>query len=185
MTRLAPLILAVALFLGAAARDRFDAWVDATVLPALTAESSVEVLDRHGELLRAYTVSDGRWRLALAYADTDPGFVRMLLAYEDKRFWDHGGVDLFAVARAVGQAATSGHIVSGGSTLTMQVARILEDGPTGSWAGKLRQARRDIDRLPVDRGETGRTGRRVIQPLHRQAGGRGEIRQRGRVGKGA
>ena len=46
-----------------------------------------------------------------------------------------------AVLRAGWQALASGHIVSGGSTLTMQVARLLEDGPTGAWAGKLRQTR--------------------------------------------
>ena len=44
------------------------------------------MLDRNGELLRAYTVSDGRWRLALAPDETDPLYLRMLLAYEDKRF---------------------------------------------------------------------------------------------------
>ena len=140
MSRLLAAIAAV-LFLAAAARDRLDAWIDATPLPMLTAETSVEVLDRHGDLLRAYTVSDGRWRLAVTLDQTDPLFVRMLLAYEDKRFFDHAGVDPRAVARSVGQALTSGHVVSGGSTLTMQVARLLEDGPTGRWQGKLRQAR--------------------------------------------
>ncbi len=141
MKRHAVLILAVALFLGAAARDRFDAWVAATDLPVLTTDYSVEVLDRDGALLRAYTVADGRWRLKVALADTDPLFVRMLLAYEDKRFYRHHGVDTRAALRAAGQALTSGHVVSGASTLTMQVARILEDGPTGHWSGKLRQAR--------------------------------------------
>ena len=65
----------------------------------------------------------------------------MLIRYGDKRFDDHGGIDLIAMPRAVGQALLSGEIVSGGSTLTMQVARLLEDGPTGSWQGKLRQIR--------------------------------------------
>ena len=65
----------------------------------------------------------------------------MLLAYEDRRFYSHHGIDPQAVLRAAGQAVLAGHIVSGGSTLTMQVARLLEDGPTGRWRAKLRQAR--------------------------------------------
>jgi penicillin-binding protein 1C len=65
----------------------------------------------------------------------------MLLRYEDKRFYSHKGVDPRAMLRAAGQAVWNGGVVSGGSTLTMQVARLLEDGPTGRWAGKLRQVR--------------------------------------------
>ena len=71
----------------------------------------------------------------------DPGFITLLLGYEDRRFYDHAGVDLWAVLRAGGQALRAGHIVSGGSTLTMQVARLLEEGPTGKVSGKIRQAR--------------------------------------------
>ena len=123
------------------ARDRFDAWVDATVLPSLAVETSVEVLDRRGALLRAYTVADGRWRLAADPGAVDPVFVRMLVAYEDKRFYRHGGVDLLALARAAGQALWNREIVSGASTLSMQTARLLEDGPTGTLEGKLRQIR--------------------------------------------
>ncbi len=132
---------AAALFLTGAARDGFDTWVDHTVLPPLTVASSVEVLARDGQLLRAYTVDDGRWRLALAPGAVDPGFIGMLIAYEDKRFLSHAGVDPRAALRAAGQALGGGRIVSGGSTLTMQVARLIEDGPTGSWRGKLRQTR--------------------------------------------
>jgi penicillin-binding protein 1C len=132
---------AALLFLVAAGRDRFDAWVDATPLPPLQVETSAEVLDRHGVLLRAYTVSDGRWRLALAPDETDAAYLGMLVAFEDKRFRSHRGIDPLAVLRAGWQAATGGRVISGGSTLTMQVARLLEDGTTGTWAGKLRQAR--------------------------------------------
>jgi len=133
--------LALMLFAAGHARDRFDAWVAATVLPPLAVETSVEVLDRHGDLLRAYTVADGRWRLAVDADAVDPLFLRMLVAYEDKRFDRHAGVDLIAMGRAAGQAIGQGRIVSGASTLTMQTARLLEDGPTGTGAGKLRQIR--------------------------------------------
>ncbi len=137
-----PLFAAAALlFLTGAAHDAFDRWVDETKLPPLSTATSVEVLARDDTLLRAYTVDDGRWRLALTPEDTDPDFLRMLIAYEDKRFMRHSGIDTLAVLRAAWQATGRGKVVSGGSTLTMQVARLLEDGPTGTWRGKLRQTR--------------------------------------------
>lgn len=135
------ILLALVLWAGALARDRVDAWIDATVLPSLTPQTSVQVLDREGRLLRAYTVADGRWRLPLTVAETDPAFIAMLLAYEDRRFADHAGVDPRALLRAAGQAIWNGGVVSGGSTLTMQTARLLEESGTGALAGKLRQMR--------------------------------------------
>jgi len=134
-------LAALVLFAAGLARDKLDAWVAATVLPPLVAETSPEVVARDGTLLRAYTVSDGRWRLHATLAEVDPRYVEMLLAYEDKRFRTHPGVDLRAMARAVAQALWHGEVISGGSTLSMQVARILEDGTTGQWAGKIRQIR--------------------------------------------
>ncbi len=135
------ILLVTGLWLAALGRDRFDTWIDATLLPPLTVETSVEVLDRDGTLLRAYTVGDGRWRLALPPDKVDPLYLKILLAYEDKRFRDHPGVDLWSLTRAVLQAAWNGRVVSGGSTLTMQVARLLEEGTTGEVGGKLRQMR--------------------------------------------
>lgn len=133
------LALAAGLWLAAYGRDRADDWIDATVLPSLAVQTAVEVLDRDGDLLRAYTVADGRWRLAAGAVD--PGYLALLVAYEDKRFYSHAGVDPRAALRAVAQAVWRGQVVSGGSTLTMQVARLLEESGTGAWAGKLRQAR--------------------------------------------
>jgi penicillin-binding protein 1C len=133
--------LALGLWLAALGRDRFDQWIDATILPPLAVETSVEVLDRDGDLLRAYTVADGRWRLALPPDKVDPLYLKMLLAFEDKRFRDHPGVDARSMLRAILQAVWNGRVISGGSTLTMQVARLLEDGTTGEVGGKLRQMR--------------------------------------------
>jgi penicillin-binding protein 1C len=110
-----------------------------TDLPPLQVEIGTEVLARDGSLLRAFQVADGRWRLAPG--PVDDRFVAMLLAYEDRRFYRHAGVDPLALLRAAVQAARNGRVVSGGSTLTMQVARLLEEGPTGTLAGKLRQIR--------------------------------------------
>ena len=138
---LALFALAFALWAGALARDAGDAWIDATVLPPLGVDTSVEVSARDGRLLRAYTVADGRWRMAVEPGDVDPDFIAMLVAYEDKRFWTHPGIDLWSLARAGVQAARTGRVVSGGSTLTMQVARLLEDSGTGRVSGKLRQIR--------------------------------------------
>ncbi|WP_417750386.1 penicillin-binding protein 1C [Ruegeria sp. SCP10] len=141
MPRRATLLMALAgaLYLTAFARDRATDWVDATILPPVLAETSVEMLDRNGALLRAFPVEDGIWRMRPG--PVDPRFVDMLIRYEDKRFWSHSGVDPAAMIRAAGQALWNGRAVSGGSTLTMQVARLIEDGPTGRWSGKLRQVR--------------------------------------------
>ena len=141
MRRAAPFALVALLLCGAGARDALDRWIDATTLPPLLVETSVEMRDRHGTLLRAFPVENGRQRLSVALADVDPEFLRMLIAYEDKRFASHAGVDWRALARAGLQAAVSRRIVSGGSTLTMQVARLIENTGTGRWAGKLRQMR--------------------------------------------
>ena len=121
------------------ARDAVELWIARTELPALRVDTGTEVVARDGTLLRAFTVADGRWRLDPGAVD--PLFLDMLIAYEDKRFRDHSGVDPRALVRAGYQALAQGRVVSGGSTLTMQVARLLEGSGTGRIAGKLRQMR--------------------------------------------
>lgn len=118
-------------------------------LPPLPWESAREVsqsvVDRQGKLLRAYAMKDGRWRLPVnAATDIDPRFVAMLLAYEDSRFAVHHGVDPRALMRAAYQLTTRGHIVSGGSTITMQLARLIEPRKTRSLHAKLRQIVRAV-----------------------------------------
>lgn len=105
---------------------------------------STEVVDRDGRLLRPYSAEEGRWRLKASVADADPRFLAMLVAYEDKRFQSHHGVDPAALARAAWLWATNGKIVSGGSTLTMQVARLLEPRSERSLGAKLRQMVRAV-----------------------------------------
>nr|WP_255606950.1 penicillin-binding protein 1C [Phyllobacterium sp. 2063] len=100
---------------------------------------STEVLDADGQLLRAFATPDGRWRLRTTAKDVDPQFVRMLIAYEDQRFWQHRGVDPIALARAAIQLATNGRIVSGASTLSMQVARLIEPREGRSLTAKVQQ----------------------------------------------
>ncbi|MGR3481874.1 penicillin-binding protein 1C [Salipiger marinus] len=141
MARRGLLALVLLLWALAFARDRAEDWIAATDLPPLLQATATEVRDRNGVLLRAYQVEDGIWRMALGGDQVDPRFFDMLVAYEDRRFYRHSGVDALAVLRAAGQGLTAGRIVSGASTLTMQVARLLEDSGTGTWEGKLRQVR--------------------------------------------
>lgn len=121
-------------------------WVAALGPPPVGAglEYSITVADREGRLLRPYATHEGRWRLPATVADVDPRFLDMLFAYEDKRFHAHHGVDPLALVRAAYQLATHAHIVSGGSTLTMQVARLLEPRAERSLVAKLRQGVRAV-----------------------------------------
>ena len=123
MKRLARSFFALAL-LALAALIVLDDWVARTELPSLGLETAVTVLDRNGDLLRAYTVESGRWRLPVTLDEVDPQYVDMLIAFEDKRFYSHIGVDPWALLRGLKQFVLNGRIISGGSTLTMQVARL-------------------------------------------------------------
>ena len=84
----------------------------------VTRAASTIVIDRNARLLRAFTTDDGRWRLPLTRNEVDPRFFQLLTAYEDGRFNEHSGVDYRAMARAAGQMVTSGHVVSGGYTVS-------------------------------------------------------------------
>ena len=116
----------------------FSAW---SKQPDLTAAQDVSrvVLDRNGKLLRAFTTDDDRWRLPVRNDDVDQRYISMLLAFEDKRFFEHRGVDVRALTRAAGQLIANGRIVSGASTLTMQVARLVDGRHERSLTGKIRQ----------------------------------------------
>ncbi|MGN6585479.1 MAG: penicillin-binding protein 1C [Rhizobiaceae bacterium] len=105
---------------------------------------STEVVGRDGELLRAFATPEGRWRLKVSLDEVDPKLVRMLIAYEDKHFYTHHGVDVPALFRAAAQWIRSGHIVSGGSTLTMQLARLIEPRSERTITAKLRQILRAL-----------------------------------------
>jgi penicillin-binding protein 1C len=126
----------------------FAAWVVSFGALPLTAarEVSTTIVDRNGKLLRAYAMADGRWRLPVnTTADVDPTYLKLLLAYEDHRFYSHAGVDPLALGRAALQLLTRGHIVSGGSTITMQLARLMEPRRQRSIYAKFRQVVRAIE----------------------------------------
>jgi penicillin-binding protein 1C len=105
---------------------------------------STVVLDRHGQLLRPFAMKGGRWRLPIETDDVDPRYLAMLKAYEDGRFDRHSGIDPLALLRAAGQFVANGRVVSGGSTLTMQVARLLEPRDERTLSAKLRQIIRAV-----------------------------------------
>ncbi len=88
-----------------------------------------EVLDRQGRILAVLPTATGMWRLRTTAAEVPLAFIGRLVASEDRRFWWHPGVDPIAIGRAVWQWLRAGHVVSGGSTLTMQAVRLLHPRP--------------------------------------------------------
>ena len=127
----------------------FALWRFVATLPPLDLTQanlrSTVVLDRDGGLLRPFATVDGRWRLPLTAAQVDPRMLAMLNAYEDRRFAAHPGIDPAATLRAAGQWLRHGRIVSGGSTLSMQVARLVEPRAARSLPAKLRQMVRAVE----------------------------------------
>lgn len=92
--------------------------------------------DYRGELLSASIATDGQWRFPLL--DTVPEkFAKALITYEDKRFWSHPGVDILSLGRALKQNVTSGKVISGGSTITMQVIRLSRKGKSRTVLEKI------------------------------------------------
>ncbi|WP_210497021.1 penicillin-binding protein 1C [Microvirga antarctica] len=142
------LLTIAALAVGGLAVAAFGLWrfVDSLGpldLSVAQARSTI-VTDREGHLLRPFATPEGRWRLPVEVADVDPRYLSMLKAYEDRRFAQHRGIDPLAIARAAGQWVSRGSIVSGGSTLTMQVARLLEPREERSLSAKMRQMVRAV-----------------------------------------
>jgi len=84
------------------------------------------VVDRSGRPLRSFADSKGVWRYPVKLSEVSPKYIEALLSYEDRYFYQHFGVNPLAVIRALGQRISEGRFVSGASTLTMQVARILK-----------------------------------------------------------
>ena len=107
-------------------------------LPDPNRIQSVIVLAEDKTPLRAFADQQGVWRYPVRHDEVSPLYLEALLTYEDRWFYYHFGVNPFALMRAAWQWLDSGRIISGGSTLTMQVARIIDPHPR-SLAGKLRQ----------------------------------------------
>src|SRR5690348_7074861 len=95
----------------------------------LAAPHSVVIEYRDGTPAHVFLAPDERWRIPTRSQDIDPAYLRALFALEDKRFAWHPGVDPLAVVRAVASNVAKGRRVSGASTLTMQLVRVLEPRP--------------------------------------------------------
>ncbi|MGY3259419.1 penicillin-binding protein 1C [Pseudomonas chlororaphis] len=96
------------------------------------------VLAEDGTPLWRFADGNGVWRYPVRTDEVSPYYLDALLTYEDRWFYSHPGVNPMALARAAWQNLTGGRVLSGGSTLSMQVARLL-DPHSRTWHGKLRQ----------------------------------------------
>src|SRR5262249_15505486 len=117
---LALLVIPVALYLLFLLLDRLFPFP----WQALDRPLAVGIPDRHGEPLRFLLPEDGRWRLPVRLAELPPELPRALVASEDQRFWHHPGIDPLAILRAAWSDLRARQVVSGGSTIPMQIARM-------------------------------------------------------------
>jgi penicillin-binding protein 1C len=90
---------------------------------------SKELRTTENQLVYVFQTRDDKWRLKADFHEINPLFLKMLLLKEDHSFWKHGGVSFISLWRAGYQWLLHKKVVSGGSTLTMQVARLLEPRP--------------------------------------------------------
>jgi len=104
-------------------------------------DHSPAVYDRHGALLHSYLTADGKRRLPPGALPAN--YTALLLNYEDRRYYQHHGIDPVAVIRALGENLRGGGIRSGASTLTMQAARLIYRTPH-TLSGKIRQTLRAL-----------------------------------------
>jgi len=126
--RLRAVVAGFALAVGAIGIGIALAWV-VPMPERLGMDGSLTVRDSSGEPIHVFLAPDGRWRIPVALEEVDPSYLDALLRFEDKRFASHGGVDLLAILRAIRLNLTEGRVVSGGSTITMQVVRLVEPRP--------------------------------------------------------
>ncbi len=102
------------------------------------ASFSTVVLAENGEVLRAFSNADQQWRYPIENDQVPQRYLELLLGYEDRWFYSHFGINPLAILRATWQNLKAGEVVSGGSTLTMQVARLLSPH-SRTFAGKFQQ----------------------------------------------
>ncbi|MDN8558488.1 peptidoglycan glycosyltransferase PbpC [Citrobacter werkmanii] len=136
-------------------------------LPLHEVDPARVVVAHDGTPLWRFADADGIWRYPVTIDEVSPRYLEALINYEDRWFWKHPGVNPFSVLRAAWQDLSSGRVVSGGSTLTMQVARLLDPHPR-TFGGKFRQlwralqlewhlSKRDILTLYLNRAPFGGT----------------------------
>ncbi|MBS9777824.1 MAG: penicillin-binding protein 1C [Gammaproteobacteria bacterium] len=92
-------------------------------------DTSMIITDRDGEWLRVYLSNDDKRRIATSSQELSDDYRNLLINYEDKDFYQHNGIDISAIFRAVGQNISAGRTISGASTLSMQTAKLLDPQP--------------------------------------------------------
>lgn len=100
---------------------------------------STVILDRNGELLGASVACDGQWRFP-GNGHVPRKFATCLIQFEDRHFHEHHGVRVQSLMRALRQNSAAGRTVSGGSTITMQVARMSRGAHRRSYFAKFMEA---------------------------------------------
>ncbi len=108
-------------------------WLTALVFPlpegAEELPMSLRVVDRHGQTLRVYISTEETYRLPVELYDVSPHLVDATLLFEDRWFYYHPGINPVAIMRAAWMNWHAGEVVSGGSTITQQLARMFSDRP--------------------------------------------------------
>ena len=117
--------------------DRFEP------LPLQEVQPARVVVAEDGTPLWRFADQHGVWRYPVTLEEVSPDYIQALLTYEDRWFWHHPGINPMAIVRAIGQNVLHHSIVSGGSTLTMQVARLIDPQPR-TLRGKVVQAWRAL-----------------------------------------
>lgn len=112
-------------------------------LPLPEDDQARVVLAEDGTPLWRFADAEGVWRYPVTPEQVAPAYLQALLSYEDRWFYQHPGVNPLALGRAAWQNLSGGRVVSGGSTLSMQVARLL-DPHSRSLSGKLKQLWRTL-----------------------------------------
>ncbi|HAU5562904.1 TPA: penicillin-binding protein 1C [Serratia fonticola] len=131
-----PLFLLLML-VGIGLLDRLDP------LPLQEVQPARVVVAEDGTPLWRFADKQGIWRYPVTLEEVSPEYIQALLTYEDRWFWHHPGINPMAIVRAIGQNLLHHGIVSGGSTLTMQVARLIDPQPR-TLRGKVVQAWRAL-----------------------------------------
>ncbi|NIG21822.1 peptidoglycan glycosyltransferase PbpC [Pantoea sp. Al-1710] len=112
-------------------------------LPLQEVQPARVVVAEDGTPLWRFADKQGVWRYSVTLEEVSPDYIQALLTYEDRWFWHHPGINPMAIVRAIGQNLLHHGIVSGGSTLTMQVARLIDPQPR-TLRGKVVQAWRAL-----------------------------------------
>lgn len=112
-------------------------------LPLQEVQNARVVTAQDGTPLWRYADAQGVWRYPVTLDQVSPYYIQALLTYEDRWFWSHPGINPFAIGRAAWQDLRYGGVISGGSTLSMQVARLIDPHPR-NLTGKLLQLWRTL-----------------------------------------